>query len=304
MKNNSVLRMMVILGVLISTAAVAFAGQPPVTITVSTSPSPMVSGQDNSINVSITDPGTGAFITQGRVHVKLATYTDPLTQLTTLSPCAGSNGWSPDLNVGNTLNASAPSAVADAPITLGYSAATVGVRVEYEPAGSGYHQTTINCQDFNVNSAPVCRAGLNIYEEAVDGPSVLPSNSFKQTISGSGTWQLLITVENCNPFGVTNVKAQGGTSAWTTPALASGPTLGGFSILKKTSTNKSGGTNYVITWNIPSMDAYQKATVLVNLSGSIQCGQTLPLNGAWSVLSDQTPKSDYTGITTVYANCQ
>jgi hypothetical protein len=310
MKN--VLRMTVLSSMVLMTVAAFAAAPKPVNISIVPAPSPMVSGQDNSINVTVTDASltatAGTLVTVGRVHVKLATFTDAYSNVS-FSPCTGSNGYSQDVNVGNDLNSVAPSAQGDALIPLGYSSATIGIRVEYDPAdGSGYHQTTVACSDFPVNNAPVCTAGLNIYEAGVSGPDVLTTNAFSKTSSGTGTWQLLITVENCNPFGVTNVKAQGGTSAWTTPSVAvtgdANPTMGGLAILKNTSKNKSGGSNYVITWNIPSMQAFEKAYVLVNLTGTIQCGQTNPLNGAWSVLSTETPKSDYTGVTNVIANCQ
>lgn len=119
--------------------------------------------------------------------------------------------------------------------------------------------------------APGICTGANLWAYLASGPAT-------PAAGGVYTWTVKIEVYACQA--ATSLKAQGGTNGWASPASVSLPSIG------TTSTN-SNNQNQVITWNIPSLNAGQAATLTLTVTGTIKAGTpsgtVLGLVGAWSM---------------------
>lgn len=152
-----------------------------------------------------------------------------------------------------------------------------GYRAHYVPGNGGggiWHESMSPCIDLIVNtSGGPCDTGFLI--------AATQSAGTNTPVAGV-TWvgAFTITLSNCSPDTITNVHAQGGTSAWT-HVVSNLADLGSVGVRKAT-----GGGNKVLLWTIPSMAPSQIGNLVVNLSGLVKAGTPsgtmLNIDGAWS----------------------
>lgn len=182
--------------------------------------------------------------------------------------------------------------------TAGLGGTTLGFVGTYNGAASaGINDAPDICFDVPIEDPAACDSGALITIKRATGPGApLPGTT--------NNWQYEVTVEACEHLD--GVTAQGGTNGWAPlkNRLASdqaGSALhpsGGTSAAVRNANKK----NEVILWTIGTMDLGDKATLTVDLAGSIPAKtpdcQLRYLSGPWSStfkIAGAAQKSDYTG---------
>jgi hypothetical protein len=246
----------------------------------------------------------GGDVTDGKVHLFIAT--DGLGNPTSV---AGNVLWV-NLSAGGQdvdgtghacfpLNLDDLSAFGLNPVTC--STGLVGFQGQYIGQGSAKNSTvqtdlTIQCGDCgtltNLTIGLEQTLGLGNPPPGYDG-------------CANGGWTYVLTVQNCTPFDLTGVKAQGGTAGWldASQTTATAP-FGSISI-------KNNNKNQVITW-IGDLDSGESVDITVHVCGKIKastaCGTLMFLSGPWSATYTDPDtglpvKTDYTGRAQLTVTC-
>jgi hypothetical protein len=164
----------------------------------------------------------------------------------------------------------------------------VGFQGQYIGQGSAGNSTvemdlTIQCAGCGTNT------NFTIGLEQTDGPGSPCPGTYH-------CWTYILAVQNCTDSDLTNVKIQGGTSAW----IDTGATVTADNGFIVTNVANRGGHNQVFTLNgALAQGATVHVTVHVCGRVSRHCGDVMYLSGPWS--STGTKVSDGSKVTTGYA---
>jgi len=175
----------------------------------------------------------------------------------------------------------------------------IGFQARYIGQGTAHNSTvqtdlTIDCASGGCGT----NTNLTIGLEQTTGVGAPPPGY-------SGCWEYVLTVENCTPFDLTGVKAQGGTAGW----LNAGDTA--VTVTSGTATISYNRKNQVITW-IGDLAQGESVDITVHVCGTIKpstaCGTTMWLSGPWSATytdpNTMLPvKTDYTGRAQLTVTC-
>jgi len=173
----------------------------------------------------------------------------------------------------------------------------VGFEANYIGEGNAHNSSiqtdlTIECGDCGTST------DLTIGLSDVDGQGSPPPGY-------SGCWEYTLTVQNCTPFDLTGVKAQGGTAGWLNANDTSVTASSG------TATISYNRRNQVITW-IGDLAQGESVDITVHVCGTIKpstaCGTTMYLSGPWSATytdpnTGLPVKTDYTGRAQLTVTC-
>jgi hypothetical protein len=173
----------------------------------------------------------------------------------------------------------------------------VGFQAHYIGQGNAGNSTletdlTIECDECGTNTH------LTIGLSDVDGQGSPPPGY-------SGCWEYTLTVQNCTPFDLTGVKAQGGTAGWLNAGDTSVTATSG------TATITYNRRNQVITW-IGNRAQGESVDITVHVCGTIKpstaCGTIMFLSGPWSATytdpnTGLPVKTDYTGRAQLTVTC-
>lgn len=176
--------------------------------------------------------------------------------------------------------------------TTGLGGQTLVYRAHYVTGGGAHSAATTNTAclplEISVASLDDCEGDLEI--TATDTSAISADTNFGYTIN----------VKACKDLA--NLKVQGGSNAWSTTDSA---IVDYGSVASKTLKK-----NTVITWIMPTLaeDAEEELTVAMTTIKPLSCGQSVNLNGGWSVVYDVVDgatglKSSYTDPLTFTRVC-
>ena len=271
----------------------------------------MLSGNSNPdvyIQSTTTVTSSGLPVTSGFAQVQIATLVDDVTHVATPTS-AGTAGvcWIAIMQTSVDSSGQACNAVDleglssimgltdcdDNPVTLANAncdSGDIGFRIHYAGGAPDFGNSFSPANDLGIDCAE-CE-GFNITDPAVEGAGNPCPGSHH-------CWTYTMNVQNCTGSNLTNVKIQGGTSAWLDAAQTVTITpSAGWTITPK----PKGRNNIVWTLSGGSIADGDTVTVTVNVCGTVssECDATEFLSGPWSATGTKT--SDNSKVSTTHNN--
>ena len=248
------------------------------------------SNPDVYVQTHTTIDGGGGDVTEGKVHLFIATdgFGNVVSVANAVTWVNLSGGGQ---DVDGTGHACFPLDLEDLsafglnPVTC--TTGLVGFRGQY--LGQGFAGNSTIETDLTVECA-ACGTNTNFtigLEQTVGPGSPCPGTYH--------CWEYVLTVQNCTDSDLTNVKIQGGTSAWLDSGATTVTNDKGFAV--SVSTKKGNNQVYTLTGALAQGDTVQ---ITVHVCGRVSrhCGDVMYLSGPWSATG--TRVSDATKVTTGY----